>query len=579
MTTDPEQLVEAVRGAGVERGGLIAIVLRDGIGLGIAAEGVVIAARHDHPEQLVAALETALRPRWVMWSNETALALVRAGLRVAACWDIAAVHRLLFGGWKADPARAVAAPAGLSESSIPTLGQLNLLDAMGDDGSDFDDPVRPDGHLRPEWASGGWAESAARMARWAATALATQATQQQRLAALDAPERAQAAARSESAAELLCAELTIDGLPIDVARAEEIIASFVGPRTGSESDAAAQRARRDAEVLRHVPASSDIDLRNPAGVKSLLNRVGVDVPNTRAWRLAPFRDAHPVVDAVLTWRKAERIATTYGYAWLDEHVVDGRLRGAWTGSDGAAGRMTAQAGLHNLPADMRDAVAAEPGWVFVRADLGQIEPRVLAAISGDRQFAAATVADDMYAPVAARLGVERAVAKVAVLAAMYGQTSGNAGQALRGLETAYPVAMEYLRTADVAGRDERDLRTYGGRLLRMWPTPDHLDERERRAVASGRGRFARNAMVQGAAAELFKAWAATVRARVSVHEARIVLCLHDELLVHAPAEAGQAVAEALDRCLQEAASRWAPDGSVRFVADVSVITRWSEAKP
>ena len=45
--------------------------------------------------------------------------------------------------------------------------------------------------------------------------------------------------------------------------------------------------------------------------------------------------------------------------------------------------MTATAGLHNLPADLRPAVAAEPGHVFVRADLGQIEPRVLAAVSGD----------------------------------------------------------------------------------------------------------------------------------------------------------------------------------------------------
>jgi DNA polymerase-1 len=139
--------------------------------------------------------------------------------------------------------------------------------------------------------------------------------------------------------------------------------------------------------------------------------------------------------------------------------------------------------------------------------------------------------------------------------------------------------MEYLRAADEAGREERDLRTYGGRLLRMWPTPDHLDERERRAVANGRGRFARNAMVQGAAAELFKAWAVTVRARAAVHDARIVLCLHDELLVHAPAGAGQTVADLLDDCLQEAAARWAPDRSVRFVADTSVITRWSEAKP
>ncbi|MEI2826013.1 MAG: DNA polymerase [Dermatophilaceae bacterium] len=93
----------------------------------------------------------------------------------------------------------------------------------------------------------------------------------------------------------------------------------------------------------------------------------------------------------MRWRKDERIATTYGYRWLDEHVgQDGRLRGAWAASDGAAGRMTAQNGLHNLPVGLRRAVVAEPGFVFVRADLGQIEPRILAAVSGDRAFAAAT---------------------------------------------------------------------------------------------------------------------------------------------------------------------------------------------
>ena len=99
---------------------------------------------------------------------------------------------------------------------------------------------------------------------------------------------------------------------------------------------------------------------------------------------------------------------------------------------------------HNLPVPLRPAVAAEPGFVFVRADLGQIEPRVLAAVSGDAAFAEATLADDLYAPVAAKLRVERSVAKIAVLAAMYGQRSGAAGEALRDLQRAYPVAMGLL---------------------------------------------------------------------------------------------------------------------------------------
>jgi DNA polymerase-1 len=580
-------LIASLGAAGLERGGFLGLALADGVGLGLAFvpspthAAVTHAIPTTDPASVVSALEDAFRPRWVWWSNATAASLTAAGLRVATCWDLSAVHRLLFGGWRADPARVVAALHDLPIESIPAMGQLNLLDSAGDDGSDFDDPLRPDGHLRPEWISGGWCADATRLARWASTAMVMLARQRQRLAASTHPVRHEATARSESAAELLCAELEADGLPLDVAVAERIIGVLIGPRTANEREAQANAAARDAAVLQHVPSSNDIDLRNPTHVRSLLNRVGVDVPDTRAWRLEPYRAAHPVVEALLTWRKAERVATTYGYAWLDAHVGrDGRLRGAWTGSDGAAGRMTAQAGLHNLPADMRDAVAAEPGFVFVRADLGQIEPRVLAAVSGDAQLAAATAADDLYAPVAERLGVERAVAKVAVLAAMYGQTSGTAGQALKGLETAYPVAMRFLEDADLSGRAGQDVRTFGGRLVRMWATPDDVDdERERRSIANARGRYARNAMVQGAAAELFKAWAVTVRARTAVHEARIVLCLHDELLVHAPVDAAPTVADLLDECLQEAAWRWARDRAVRFVADTTVIARWSDAKP
>jgi DNA polymerase-1 len=303
----------------------------------------------------------------------------------------------------------------------------------------------------------------------------------------------------------------------------------------------------------------------------MLARAGIDVSDTRAWRLERLRDTSPLVDALLTWRKAERIATTYGYSWLDDKVgADGRLRGGWTGSDGAAGRMTAQAGLHNMPAELRPAVVAEPGHVLVRADLGQIEPRVLAAVSGDPALTAATASDDLYAPVAAKLGVERADAKVAVLAAMYGQVSGTAGQALRDLQAAYPLAMRFLDDADQQGRSGDDVYTYGGRRVRMSSGGDS-------AAIAGRGRYARNAVIQGAAAELFKLWAVTVRARTAALNARIVLCLHDELLVHAPAEYGTAVAELIDRCLQEAASRWAPSSGVRFVADIDVVERWSDA--
>lgn len=158
---------------------------------------------------------------------------------------------------------------------------------------------------------------------------------------------------------------------------------------------------------------------------------------------------------------------------------------------------------------------------------------------------------------------------------MYGQTTGHGAEALRRLTRAYPVAMAYLDEADRAGRAGRDLHTYGGRRIVLGPPAAG----ETVAAAAARGRFARNALVQGAAAELFKVWAVTVRARAGPWGARIVLCLHDELLVHAPLEHGPAVAGLLDDCLQEAVRGWAPDGAVRFLADTSVIARWSDAKP
>ena len=99
----------------------------------------------------------------------------------------------------------------------------------------------------------------------------------------------------------------------------------------------------------------------------------------------------PLVAALLEWRKAERIATTYGYSWLDEHLgADGRLRGAWTGSDGAAGRMTASSGLHNMPAELRPAVRADAGWRLVRADLGVPAATRIAACFGN-MFARARI--------------------------------------------------------------------------------------------------------------------------------------------------------------------------------------------
>ena len=524
-----------------------------------------------------AELEVQQHPRWLVASAAEALRpLVAAGVRVQRCWDVAEVHRLLHGGWRADLARVWASANGLDPDRAPKPAGDDLFDlldggsAAGGDGADPDAAVRPDGYLRPDVLDPTWATSESRFRAVAAALTELAARQEQQLR--DLGPRAVAAAYSESAAAVLCLELERDGLPVDRRAAEDLIAAAAGRRPDDEKDAERIRRERDARVLVHAPGREGTDLRNPAQVRDLLAAAGVSVPNTRKFVLEPFRQTHPLVDALLEWRKEERIATTYGYRWLDEHVgPDGRLRGGWTACDGAAGRMTAQNGLHNLPASLRPAVVAEPGQVFVRADLGQIEPRVLAVVSGDRAFAEATRADDLYAPVAAKLGIERKVAKVAVLAAMYGQRSGAAGRALGDLERAYPVAMRLLDDAYASGVARQPLRTFGGRRI-------NLDAAWAGSDDGGRGRFARNAVIQGSAAELFKAWAATVRHVTAPMGAQIVLCLHDELLLQAPEDRAAEVADAVGRCLDDSARRWAGTEDVRFVADTSVIRRWSDAK-
>jgi len=630
MGSDGQDLAGLLRQAGVTRGDLVGLVATAGE---TADESVAVAlgahGRQDtgpaaagqgwvtSPAE-VARADELLRPRWVTWSGETAARLAGDGVRLATCWDVTAVHRLLFGGWRADPGWAWAHLHGLPLDAVPPIktvlavkpgelfGATGELDAGEPDAAGSDDPFGPGGYLRPAWLDGEWASTPGRMIRWAR--LAHEAALSQRAALADtglaaaggrADRRREDTARSESTAELLCAELAADGLPMHLASAERVLAEIIGPRPRDRAEAARLRAVRDERVLRHAPgfmagtAAAGSDLRSPVQVKALLKQAaGIDVPDTRAWRLEQYRGTHPIVEALLEWRKAERIATTYGYGWLDAYLgADGRLRGSWTGSDGAAGRMTASAGLHNMPAILRQAVIADDGHLFIRADLGQVEPRVLAAVSGDRALIAATEADDLYLPVAAQLGIDRPTAKVAMIAAMYGQTTGHGGQAARRMKATYPVAMAYLDDAARRAQAGQDLRTYGGRLVRMsGGAPGTLagaDEgappvAEPAARIAARGRYGRNAMIQGAAAELFKMWAATVRARAAGRGARIVLCLHDELLLHVAEEAAAEMAELVSQCLQETARRWAPGGAatgrVRFLADIAAVRCWADAK-
>jgi DNA polymerase I len=567
-------LANQLADAGYEAGSPLAVVVVPGQGVALAWDGGSLAglARTPSAAVLVVSGLAELEPRWTWWNAREAVAdLVAAGWRPRACWDVGAVGRLLHGLRRDDPAAVWAAEQGLPEPPLVRgeRAQLDLLDLAGEDG----EPVRADGQLSRDWLRGRWAQDLGSAQHWAGLALQVQASQRAALAELPDSRRrsrrpglATLTAYGESAAALIAVELELDGLPLDRATLERMLRDVVGERPDDAAGEAQLRQSRDGKVLRHFPGGP-VDLRQPLAVREMLARIGIDVPDTRSWRLEPYAASSAPVAALLAWRKAERVATTYGYGWLDRNVAGGRLRGAWGSADGGAGRMTAQAGLHNLPTELRPAVCAEPGMVFVRGDLGQVEPRVLAAVSGDDALAAAAAQDDMYAPVAARLGCDRPTAKVAVLAAMYGQTSGPAGEALKQMDLAYPTAMAYLRAAEAAGLEGRDQRTYGGRLLPGTGEPG----------SAGHGRYVRNAVVQGAAAELFKAWAATVRSELVAIDGEIVLCLHDELLLHVPEANADRAGDLLRSALASTSSWWAAGSGVRFVVEVAAGPTWAAA--
>ena len=125
--------------------------------------------------------------RLVWWRAATAApALVAAGTRPPACWDLGAVHRLLHGGRRDDPGVTHSPGADVPEPGRQSEG-LTLLDLAADD-----EPVRPDGSLSPDWAAEPWASrpepgDLARASRWAELALAVQARQAAGLAALPDP--------------------------------------------------------------------------------------------------------------------------------------------------------------------------------------------------------------------------------------------------------------------------------------------------------------------------------------------------------------------------------------------------------
>ncbi|MBF6065323.1 bifunctional 3'-5' exonuclease/DNA polymerase [Nocardia terpenica] len=512
--------------------------------------------------------------RWVWRSTgEMYRRLLAAGVRVERCYDVEAAEALLIGHEEGQ--------SGQARSLAAAWARLHGL------------PVPPDAPARaaetqpslfesgPVPLPSGTDELTALLEVYAGQIARTAKTEQ--------PERMRLLLAAESAGMLVAAEMSRTGIPWRADVHREVLDELLGERFPGGGE-----PRRMAELADRVSRAFGDEVRVrpdlPNDIIRAFARAGIFLSSTRKWELQQVD--HPAVAPLLEYKSLYRLYTAHGWSWLEQWVHDGRFRPEYLPGGTVSGRWTTNGGgALQIPKVIRRAVRADPGWCLVVADADQMEPRVLAAISRDPGLMeVAGRGEDLYADLAARaFGGDRAQAKLAMLGAIYGQTSGDARTHMAELRRRYPAAMAYVDDAARAGEEGRLVRTWLGRTcppLSAGAPDDPAEEQEpsgrygSTSAARARGRFTRNFVVQGSAAD----WALLVLAALRQQmtraglRAELVFFQHDEVIVHCPAEEAATVAEAIATAAQTAGRIAFGPTPVRFPLTTAIVECYWDAK-
>ncbi|WP_369254837.1 bifunctional 3'-5' exonuclease/DNA polymerase [Geodermatophilus amargosae] len=503
--------------------------------------------------------------RWV-WDDTTRWypALLAAGVRVERCSDLrlcaAVLRRSPYAG--PDPAE----DPGWTALEPVTAGDPALFDLA--DPADALDPVAEDRRQQAVLAA---------------------SPQRARLGLLLA---------AESSGALAAAEMTHTGLPWRADVHDRLLTGLVGPRP-----AAGLRPPVLEELAGEVRAAlgtPDLNPDSPAVLLRALQTAGLPVEDTRSWTLE--RIEHPVVAPLLEYKRLARLLAANGWSWLDTWARGGRFRPVYLPGGVVTGRWASSGGgALSVPVQVRPAAVADDGWCLVVADVAQLEPRVLAGMSGDTALADAARSADLYAGmVDAGVVATRAEAKVGVLGALYGGTRGESGRMVPRLARRYPRAIGLVEEAARTGERGAVVSTLLGRGspapgaawaerdadLGEAPEPGGRDsDRARRAW----GRFTRNFVVQGTGAEWALCWLADLRNRLwRLAEERsgegrleerphLAFFLHDEVVVHTPAALADDVVAEVRAAAVSAGRLLFGTFPVDFPLDVAVVRSWADA--
>ena len=320
--------------------------------------------------------------------------------------------------------------------------------------------------------------------------------------------------------------------------------------------------------------------------------------STSAQVLENLRYDHPAVEMVLEYRALAKLKSTYCDGLLKVVGSDGRIHSSFNQTETRTGRISStEPNLQNIPVrtdlgrEMRRFFTARPGWFLVDADYSQIELRVLAHVADDKNMIEAfRNNDDIHRITAAQVfrmpeemvtPVMRSRAKAVNFGIVYGigafslsknigVTRHEAEEYIRAYLEHYSGVRNYMEKIVERAKEQGYVETLFGRR-RYLP---ELSSGNFNLRSFGE-RVARNMPIQGTAADIIKIAMIRVDDRLKKEnmQARLILQVHDELIVEAPENETERAARILTEEMQGTVHL-----SVPMVAEAKIGKTWYDAK-